>query len=217
MSWTSSRRAIDCLSISSHFSPQQLINNVNINYKSDMVAELGQYVHAIGTDSNNSMEPQSIKAIYIEPTKGTTYWAPSAQPQYKEDDFPTQGRCTTQRFGDYESDDNSGDEGNEEEEPIVAHLDHHHENVDRGTDDIGNLVTGLEDLQEPPEDEIVFEPEETPPEAKVTRSGQTYAQAAMSGLNLSQVPKKPREWPSSRSANKNKNRVGQDASIKKEN
>ncbi|CAJ1938751.1 unnamed protein product [Cylindrotheca closterium] len=32
----------------------------------------------------------------------------------------------------------------------------------------------------------------------------------MSGLNLSQVPKKPREWPSSRSgssANKNKNRV----------
>ncbi|CAJ1945802.1 unnamed protein product, partial [Cylindrotheca closterium] len=35
-----------------------------------MVAELGQYVHAIGTDSNNSMEPQSIEAIYIEPTKG---------------------------------------------------------------------------------------------------------------------------------------------------
>ncbi|CAJ1931975.1 unnamed protein product [Cylindrotheca closterium] len=57
-------------SISSHFSPQQLIDNVNINYKSDMVAELGQYVHAIGTDSNNSMEPRSIEAIYIEPTKG---------------------------------------------------------------------------------------------------------------------------------------------------
>ncbi|CAJ1937399.1 unnamed protein product [Cylindrotheca closterium] len=35
-------------SISSHFSPQQLIDNVNINYKSDIVAELGQYVHAIG-------------------------------------------------------------------------------------------------------------------------------------------------------------------------
>ncbi|CAJ1968480.1 unnamed protein product [Cylindrotheca closterium] len=43
-------------SISSHFSPQQLIDNVNINYKSDMVAELGQYVHAIGTHSSNSME-----------------------------------------------------------------------------------------------------------------------------------------------------------------
>ncbi|CAJ1953538.1 unnamed protein product [Cylindrotheca closterium] len=57
-------------SISSHFSPQQLIDNVNINYKSDMVAELGQYVHAIGTDSINSMEPRSIKTIYIEPTKG---------------------------------------------------------------------------------------------------------------------------------------------------
>ncbi|CAJ1954986.1 unnamed protein product [Cylindrotheca closterium] len=57
-------------SISSHFSPQQLIDNVNIIYKSDMVAELGQYVHAIGTDSSNSMEPRSIKAIYIEPTKG---------------------------------------------------------------------------------------------------------------------------------------------------
>ncbi|CAJ1945707.1 unnamed protein product, partial [Cylindrotheca closterium] len=57
-------------SISSHFSPQQLIDNVNINYKSDMVAELGQYVHAIGSDSNNLMEPQSIEAIYIEPTKG---------------------------------------------------------------------------------------------------------------------------------------------------
>ncbi|CAJ1954028.1 unnamed protein product [Cylindrotheca closterium] len=35
-----------------------------------MVAELGQYLHAIGTDSNSSMEPQSIKAIYIEPIKG---------------------------------------------------------------------------------------------------------------------------------------------------
>ncbi|CAJ1963051.1 unnamed protein product, partial [Cylindrotheca closterium] len=73
----------------------------------------------------------------------------------------------------------------------------------------GSLVTDLEDLQEPPEQEIVFEPE-TPQVAKVTRSGQTYAQATMSGLNLSQVPKKPREWPSSRSgssANKNKNRV----------
>ncbi|CAJ1966075.1 unnamed protein product, partial [Cylindrotheca closterium] len=57
-------------SISLHFSLQQLIDNVNINYKSDMVAELGQYVHAIGTDSNNLMEPQSIEAIYIEPTKG---------------------------------------------------------------------------------------------------------------------------------------------------
>ncbi|CAJ1966093.1 unnamed protein product [Cylindrotheca closterium] len=57
-------------SITSHFSPQQLIDNVNINYKSDIVAELGQYVHAIGTDSNNLMEPQSIEAIYIEPTKG---------------------------------------------------------------------------------------------------------------------------------------------------
>ncbi|CAJ1953775.1 unnamed protein product [Cylindrotheca closterium] len=54
------------------------------------------------------------------------------------------------------------------------------ENVDRGTDDIGNLVTDLKDLQEPPEEEIVFEPEE-PQVAKVTRSGQTYAQAAMSG------------------------------------
>ncbi|CAJ1959418.1 unnamed protein product [Cylindrotheca closterium] len=106
-------------------------------------------------------------------------------------------------------DDNLGDEGDEEEEPIVADLDHHQENVDRGTNDIGSLVTDLEDLQEPADEEIVFEPER-PQVAKVTRSGQTYAQAAMSGLNLSQVPKKPRKWPSSRSgssANKNKNRV----------
>ncbi|CAJ1931734.1 unnamed protein product, partial [Cylindrotheca closterium] len=92
---------------------------------------------------------------------------------------------------DYESDDDSGDEGDEEEEPIVANLDHHQENVDRGTDDIGSLLTDLEDLQEPPEKEIVFEPE-TPQVAKVTQSGQTYAQATMSGLNLSQVPKRPR-------------------------
>ncbi|CAJ1934084.1 unnamed protein product, partial [Cylindrotheca closterium] len=100
---------------------------------------------------------------------------------------------------DYESDDDDlGDEGDEEDEPIVADLDHHQENVDRGTDDIGSPVTDLEDLQEPPEEEIVFEPE-TPQVAEVTRSGQTYAQATMSGLNLSQVPKKPREWPSSRS------------------
>ncbi|CAJ1954264.1 unnamed protein product [Cylindrotheca closterium] len=108
---------------------------------------------------------------------------------------------------DYESDDDSGDEGDEEEEPIVADLDHHQENVDRGTDDIESLVTDLKDLQEPPEEEISFGPEE-PQVAKVTQSGQTYAQAAMSGLNLSQVPKKPREWPLSRSgssANKNKN------------
>ncbi|CAJ1957337.1 unnamed protein product [Cylindrotheca closterium] len=109
---------------------------------------------------------------------------------------------------DYESDDaDSGDEGDKEEEPIMADLDHHQENVNRGTNDIGSLVTDLEDLQEPPEEEIVFEPE-MPQVAKVTRSGQTYAQATMSGLNLSQVPKKAREWSSSRSgssANKNKN------------
>ncbi|CAJ1944922.1 unnamed protein product, partial [Cylindrotheca closterium] len=74
---------------------------------------------------------------------------------------------------DYESDDNDlGVEGDEEEEPIVADLDHHQENVDRGTNDIGSLVTDLEDLQEPPEEEIVFEREE-PQLAKVTRSGQS--------------------------------------------
>ncbi|CAJ1968996.1 unnamed protein product [Cylindrotheca closterium] len=241
-----------------------------------MVAELGQYVHAIGTDSNNSMEPRSIEAIYIEPTKGQCTGHPVLNLNTKKiisrpkvvvlpvtdqviqrveawaaakgvtsmkffdkkrdletfqdgdqiagvddteqelladagndvDDMPE----LTVRFqgdDDYESDDNSGDEGDEEEEPTVADLDHHQENVDRGTDDIGSLVTDLEDLQEPPGEEIVFEPEE-PQVAKVTRSGQTYAQAAMSGLNLSQVPKRPREWPLSRSgssANKNKNRV----------
>ncbi|CAJ1970059.1 unnamed protein product [Cylindrotheca closterium] len=104
---------------------------------------------------------------------------------------------------DYESDDN--DLGDEEEESFVADSDHHQENVDRVTNDIGSLVTDLEDLQEPPEEEIVFEPE-MPQVAKFTRSGQ----AAMSGLNLSQVPKKLREWPSSRcgsSGNKNKNGV----------
>ncbi|CAJ1934885.1 unnamed protein product, partial [Cylindrotheca closterium] len=67
---------------------------------------------------------------------------------------------------DYESDDNnSGDEGNEEVELVVADLDHHQENVNRGTNDTGSLVTDLEDLQEPPEEEIVFEPE-TPQVAK---------------------------------------------------
>ncbi|CAJ1953149.1 unnamed protein product [Cylindrotheca closterium] len=340
-------------SISSHFSLQQLIDNVNINYKSDMVAELGQYVHAIKTDSSNSMKSQSIEAIYIEPTKGqctghrvlnlntkkmisrpkvvvlpvtnqviqrVEAWAAAkgvtsmkffdkkrdletfqdgdqitgvddteqgyleeafdqdyerdfnlcgqfddindskreelladadndvddmpeltvrfqGDDDYESDDDSGDDLCgqfddindsereelledadndvddmpeLTVRFrgdDDYESDDDWGDEGNEEEEPIVANFDHHQENVDRGTDDIGSLVTDLEDLQEPPEEEIVFEPEE-PQVAKVTRSGQTYAQAAMSGLYLSQVPKKPREWPSSRSGssdNKNKN------------
>ncbi|CAJ1937056.1 unnamed protein product, partial [Cylindrotheca closterium] len=292
---------------------QQLIDNVNINYKSDMAAELGQYVPAIGTDSNNSMEPQSIKAIYIEPTKAqctghrvlnlntkkmisrpkvvvlpvtdqviqrVEAWAAAKgvasmkffnkkrdletfqdgnqiagvddteqgyleeafdqdyEPEDEDErDFNLHGQFDdiddsereelladadndvddmpelTVRFqgdDDYESDDNSGDEGNKEEEPIVADLDHHQENVDRGTNDIGSLVTDLEDLQEPPEEEIVFEPEEMPQIAKVTQSGQTYAQAAMSGLNLSQVPKRPRELPSSRSGssdNKNKNQV----------
>ncbi|CAJ1944725.1 unnamed protein product [Cylindrotheca closterium] len=237
-----------------------------------MVAELGQYVHAIGTDSNNLMEPRSIEAIYIEPTKRVEAWAAAKcvtsmkffdkkrdletfqdgdqiagvddteqgyleeafdqdyEPEDEdENDFNLHGQFDdiddiddskreelladadndvndmpelTVRFqGDdnYESDDDSGDEGDEEEEPIVADLDHHQENVDRGTDDIGSLVTDLEDLQEPPEEEIVFEREETPQVAK-----------SHSGLNLSQVPKKPREWPLSRSgssANKNKNRV----------
>ncbi|CAJ1941828.1 unnamed protein product, partial [Cylindrotheca closterium] len=188
-------------SISSHFSPQQLIDNVNINYKSDMVAELGQYVHTIGTDSNNSMEPQNdfptqFREELLADADNDVNDMPELTVRFQGDD-------------DYESDDDSGDEGNEEEEPIVANLDHHQENVDRGTNDIGSLVTDLEDLQEPPEEEIVFEPE-IRQVAKVTRSGQTYAQAAMSGLNLSQVPKRPREWPLSRSgssANKKKNQV----------
>ncbi|CAJ1930035.1 unnamed protein product [Cylindrotheca closterium] len=246
-------------SISSHFSPQQLIDNVSINYKSDMVAELGQYVHAIGTDSSNLMEPQSIKAIYIEPTKGQRtghrvlnlntkkmisqpkvvvlpvtnqviqrieawdtakgvtsmkffdkkrdletfqdgdqvagvddteqgYLEEAFDQDYEpededERDFNLHGQFNdiddsereelladadnnvddmpelTVRFkgdDDYESDDDLGDEGNEEEKPIVADLDHHQENVERGINDIGSLVTDLEDLQEPPEEEIVF-------------------------------------------------------------
>ncbi|CAJ1956678.1 unnamed protein product [Cylindrotheca closterium] len=216
-----------------------------------MVAELGQYAHAIGTDSNNSMEPQSIKAIYIEPTKGQRtghqvlnlntkkmisrpkvvvlpvtdqrdletfqdgnqiagvddtaqgYLEEAFDQDYEpenedERDFNLHGQFNdindsereelladadndvddmpelTVRFrgnDDYESDDNLGDEGDKEEEPIVAVLNHHQENVDRGTDDIGSLVTDLEDLQEPPEEEIVFEPE-MPQVAKVTQSGQ---------------------------------------------
>ncbi|CAJ1929288.1 unnamed protein product [Cylindrotheca closterium] len=82
------------------------------------------------------------------------------------DDMP---ELTVRVQGDdnYESDDdNSGDEGNDEEEPIVANLDHHQENVDRGTNDVGSLVTDLEDLQEPPEEDIAFEPEE-PQVAKI--------------------------------------------------
>ncbi|CAJ1935843.1 unnamed protein product [Cylindrotheca closterium] len=235
-------------SISSHFSPQQLIDNVNINCKSDMVAELGQYVHAIWTDSNNLMEPQSIEAIYIEPTKGqrtghrvlnlntnkmisrpkvvvlpvtdqviqrVEAWAAAkgvtsmklfdtkrdletfqdgnqiarvndteqggqfddindskreellADADNDVNDMPE----LTVRFqgdDDYESDDdNLDDERDEEEEPIVANLDHHQENANKGTDDIGSLVADLEDLQEPPEEEIVFEPE-TPQVATVT-------------------------------------------------
>ncbi|CAJ1939756.1 unnamed protein product [Cylindrotheca closterium] len=202
-----------------------------------MVAELGQYVHAIGTDSNNLMEPQSIEAIYIEPTKGqrtghrrVEAWAAAegvtsmkffdkkrdletfqdgdqiagvddTEQGYLEEDFDQDYEPEDEderdfiddskrnelladadndvddmlelivRFqgdDDYESADNDlGDEGDEEEEPIVADLDHHQENVDRGTNDIGSLVTDLEDLQEPPEEEIVFEPEE-PQVAKVT-------------------------------------------------
>ncbi|CAJ1937074.1 unnamed protein product [Cylindrotheca closterium] len=232
-------------SISSHFSPQQLIDNVKINYKSDMVAELGQYLHAIGTDSNNSMEPQSIEAIYIEPTKGqrtghrrVEAWAAAKgvtsmkfldkkrdletfqdgdqitgvddteqgyleeafdqdyEPEDEDErDFNLRGQFDDiddsernelladadndvddmpelivrfQGGDDYESDDDDlGDEGDEGEETIVTNLDHHQENIDRGTNDIGSLVTDLEDLQELLEEEIVFEPEE-PQVAKVT-------------------------------------------------
>ncbi|CAJ1961199.1 unnamed protein product [Cylindrotheca closterium] len=176
-------------SISSHFS--------------DMIAELGQYVHAIGTDDFPAQGRCPTRHRPSNPAEELL-----ADADNDVDDRPE----LTVRFqgdDDYESDDDLGDEGNEEEEPIVANLDHHQENVDRGTNDIGSLLTDLEDLQEPPEEEIVFEPEE-PYIAKVTRSGQTCAQAIISELNLSQVPKRPREWPSSRSdssANENKNRV----------
>ncbi|CAJ1946192.1 unnamed protein product [Cylindrotheca closterium] len=229
--------------------------NVNINYKSDMVAEFG-------TDSSNLMEPGSIKAIYIEPTKGQRnghqvlnlntkkmisrpkvcfdkkrdletfqdgdqiagvddteqgYIEEAFDQDYDPEDFDDINDSKREELlADADNDVNDMSEltvrfqgGGEEEEPIVADLDHHQENINRGTDDIGSLITDLEDLQEPPEEEIVFEPE-MPQVAKVIQSGQAYAQAAMSGLNLSQVPKKPREWPSSRSgssANKNKNRV----------
>ncbi|CAJ1939819.1 unnamed protein product, partial [Cylindrotheca closterium] len=219
-------------SISSHFSLQQLIDNVNINYKSDMVAELGQDLETF-QDGDQIPGVDDTEQGYLEEAFDQDY-----EPEDEDKrDFNLRGQSDDiddsernelladadndvddmpelfvrfQGDDDYESDDDdSGDEGNEEEEPIVADLDHHQENVDRETDDIGSLVTDLEDLQEPPEEEIVFEPEE-PQVAKVTQSGQTYAQAAMSGQNLSQVPKKPREWPSSRSgssANKNKNGV----------
>ncbi|CAJ1940182.1 unnamed protein product [Cylindrotheca closterium] len=254
------RRAVELLnvfpqkdSISSHFSPQQLIDNVNINYKSDMVAELG-HVLKLGAaakgvtsmkffnkkrdletfqDGNQIAGVDDTEQGYLEEAFDQDY-----EPEDEDErDFNLHGQFDdiddskrnelladadndvddmpelTVRFqgaDDYESDDNNlGDEGDEEEEPIVADLDHHQENVNRGTNDIGSLVTDLEDLQEPPEEEIVLEPEE-PQVAKVTQSGQTYVQAAMSGLNLSQVPKKPRGSPLSRSgssANKNKNRV----------
>ncbi|CAJ1954070.1 unnamed protein product [Cylindrotheca closterium] len=191
-----------------------------------MVAELGQYAHAIGTGSNNLMEPQSIKAIYIEPTKGqrtghrvlnlntkkmisrpkvvvlpvtdqviqlVEAWAAAKGVTSmiffdKKRDLETfQDGNEIAGVDDTEQDDNWGDEDDKEEEPIVAVLDYHQENVDRGTDEIGSLVTDLEDLQEPSEEEIVFEPE-MPQVPKVTQSGgQTYAQAAISGKGKSTV------------------------------
>ncbi|CAJ1944116.1 unnamed protein product [Cylindrotheca closterium] len=244
-------------SISSHFSPQQLIDNVNINYKSEMVAEQLGWILTIRWNPKVIVLPVTDQVIQCveawAAAEGVTsmkffdkkrdletfqdgdqiagvddteqgYLEEAFDQDYEpeeegERDFNLHGQYNdiddskreelladadndvadmpelTVRFqgdDDYESDDDSGHEGDEEEEPIVADLDHHQENVDRGTDDIGSLVTDLEDLQEPPEEEIVFEPE-TPQVAKVTRSGQMYAQAAMSGLNLSQVPKRPRE------------------------
>jgi len=298
--------------ISSHFSPQQIIERVNIDFKNDMVAEMGQYVHAIGTETNNTMAPRSIEAIYIGPTKGqrtghqvfnlhtkrilsrpkvvvlpitdqviqrVQTWAAEegihslkfydkkrneetfqdgdqiagvddTQQGYLEEAFDQDYEPEQEneydvnlqgRFDDIDDDEyddlledqrdmdedpdmpeltmrNRGDNNNnndeddandsdDEQEDDVADLEHHQENVDRGTkNDIGSLVMDLEDLQEAPEEEVVFEPEEQAPSPlrKVTRSGMSYAQVVKKGINLSQVSKKQVlkkqvEKPSSRS------------------
>ena len=58
--------------ISVHFSPYQIVEHKHIDYNKEGVAEFGAYVQASGGDTNNTMAPRTIDAVYIRPSKNLT-------------------------------------------------------------------------------------------------------------------------------------------------
>jgi hypothetical protein len=55
--------------ISDHYSTMQIVEHRNVDFKRDCVAEFGAYVHGKGGESKNTMEPRTIEAVYMRPTK----------------------------------------------------------------------------------------------------------------------------------------------------
>ena len=58
--------------ISLHFSPHQIIEHKQADYKKEGVAEFGAYVQGSAGDTNNSMAPRAIDAVHIRPSKNIT-------------------------------------------------------------------------------------------------------------------------------------------------
>ena len=55
--------------ISDTYSPKQIVEKRNINFKRDCVAEFGAYCHGGGGESSNTMTPRTMEAAYIRPTE----------------------------------------------------------------------------------------------------------------------------------------------------
>ena len=55
--------------VSKHFSPHQIVEQRNVNFKTECVAEFGAYVHAVGgVESKNTMAPRTTEGIYLRPS-----------------------------------------------------------------------------------------------------------------------------------------------------
>jgi len=54
--------------VSKHFSPHQIVEQRNVNFGTDCVAEFGAYVHAIGGKSKNTMAPRTTEGLYLKPS-----------------------------------------------------------------------------------------------------------------------------------------------------
>ena len=55
--------------ISEHYSPEQIVDHRNVNFKRDCVSEFGAYVHGSGGESNNKMAPRTVEGVYIRATR----------------------------------------------------------------------------------------------------------------------------------------------------
>jgi hypothetical protein len=63
--------------VSKHFSPHQIVEQRNVNYKTKCVVEFGAYVHTTGgVETKNTMAPRTTKGIYLRPSnqKNEGHW-----------------------------------------------------------------------------------------------------------------------------------------------